>query len=195
MKKLISIIITIFLTVFLLQIYIPVQGQDIQHTVMNGAYTVQTPAQTAEHLGDEVSDAKDDAGHGSDMSPLFFIITALIVILAPAASKGADWEYFMQDNKGDSHYIDLESIKQSPSGTAKIVRKVEHGSSSEYASRVSEIEMDCMTNKIRIIKETAFSKSGKSSAVKNDGKWRNVAPEDLDELLLELVCSLKKTGT
>jgi hypothetical protein len=61
-----------------------------------------------------------------------------------------------------------------------------------YASLVSDIEMDCKNGKLKIRKETSYSKSGKSKISRENTEWQSVNPEGIDELLLELVCSLKK---
>lgn len=99
----------------------------------------------------------------------------------------------MRDNKGDSYFIDLESIRQTSSGTTRLLRKVEPGDTSKYSSIVSEMEIDCKENRTRVLKETRLSDKGVSSSVIRDDKWQNVRPEDMNELLLEIVCSLRKT--
>ncbi len=122
------------------------------------------------------------------------ITSLLLLLLTPLTSEGADWEYLLQDDRGDSHYIDLESIKQTASGTSRIVRKVESKGTSSYNSLVTEIEINCKENKIRVLKETRLNKKGKNRTTKKNGEWITVNPEDRDEFLLELVCSLKKSS-
>ncbi len=115
------------------------------------------------------------------------------MLFTPLISEGVDWEYLLQDNRGDSHYIDLESIKQTASGTTQITRKIEPKETSSHTSLVTKIEINCKENKIRTLQETAFIKNGKNRTNEEIGKWKNVNSEDLDEFLLELVCSLKKS--
>jgi len=122
-----------------------------------------------------------------------FITAVLLLFLSPSISRGADWEHLMRDNKGDSYFIDLESIRQTSSGTTRLLRKVEPGDTSKYSSIVSEMEIDCKENRTRVLKETRLSDKGVSSSVIRDDKWQNVRPEDMNELLLEIVCSLRKT--
>lgn len=130
---------------------------------------------------------------GNKLKKTSLIITALILLLLPAISSGTDWEYFIQDNKGDSHYIDLDSIEHTSSGTARILKKVEATGHSQYTSLVSNIEMDCRNRKIRTLKETALTKDGKSRRTRKDRKWQDVHSDDINELLFELVCSLRKS--
>jgi hypothetical protein len=52
--------------------------------------------------------------------------------------------------------------------------------------------MDCKNSKLKIRKETSYSKSGKSKISRENTEWQPVNPDGIDELLLELVCSLKK---
>jgi len=99
----------------------------------------------------------------------------------------------MQDNKGDSFYVDLESIKHVAPGTVRILRKVEPKDQSGYASIVSEIEMKCDEKRMRILEEKSYDKSGSGKTTQKDGEWLAVNPEGTDDLLLELVCSLKKS--
>ena len=128
------------------------------------------------------------------MRKIFVAAAMFALTLGPSISGGADWEYFMQDDKGDSYYMNLESIKHTSKGTVKLQRKVEPQKPSTYTSRVSEIEMDCKNNKLKINKETTYSTNGKSKILQGDSGWKPVNAEGLDELLLELVCSLKKAG-
>ena len=122
-----------------------------------------------------------------------FITALLLLLLSPSMSRGADWEHLMRDNKGDSYFIDLESIRQTPSGTTRLLRKVEPGDTSKHSRIVSEMEIDCKEKRTRVLKETRLSDKGVSSSVNMDEKWQDVLPEDMNELLLEIVCSLRKT--
>jgi hypothetical protein len=120
------------------------------------------------------------------------IAMTILIFLTPSISKGADWEYFMQDDSGDSYYMDLQSIQHTSTGTVRLQRKIESKNPSVYASLVSDIEMDCKNSKLKIRKETSYSKSGKSKISRENTEWQPVNPDGIDELLLELVCSLKK---
>ena len=120
------------------------------------------------------------------------IAIAMLIFITPSISKGADWEYFMQDDSGDSYYMDLQSIQHTSTGTVRLQRKIESKNPSVYASLVSDIEMDCKNSKLKIRKETSYSKSGKSKISRENTEWQPVNPDGIDELLLELVCSLKK---
>ena len=126
------------------------------------------------------------------MKKIFIVMTMLMLFLVPSISKGADWEYFMQDDSGDSYYMDLQSIQHTSTGSVRLQRKIEPKNPSVYASLVSDIEMDCKNNKLKVRKETSYSKSGKSKITRENTEWHPVNPEGIDELLLELVCSLKK---
>ena len=120
------------------------------------------------------------------------IAIAMLIFITPSISKGADWEYFMQDDSGNSYYMDLQSIQHTSTGTVRLQRKIESKNPSVYASLVSDIEMDCKNSKLKIRKETSYSKSGKSKISRENTEWQPVNPDGIDELLLELVCSLKK---
>ncbi len=123
--------------------------------------------------------------------------TAMIILLLfflPSLSAGADWEYFMQDDNDDSYYMDLQSIIHSSTGTIRLQRKIEPKNPSPYASRISEIEMDCKNNKIKVWIETSYSRKGESKITIEKTDWQPVNPDGMDEILFELVCSLKKTA-
>ena len=122
-----------------------------------------------------------------------FITAFLLLFLSPSISRGADWEHLMRDNKGDSYFIDLESIRQTSSGTTRLLRKVEPGDTSKYSSIITEMEIDCKGKRTRALKESYYSDKGVSSSGNTDEKWQDVRPEDMNELLLEIVCSLRKT--
>ncbi len=100
----------------------------------------------------------------------------------------------MQNNEGDNYYVDLDSIKATSSNTFRILQKVEPKASARQSHVISKLEMDCKANSIRLLKVTSFDSNGKGRILKKNNKWRDVSPEDIEELLLELVCSLKKTG-
>ena len=126
------------------------------------------------------------------MKQIFIVMALFTLFLSPAISEGADWEYFMQDDSGDSYYMDLQSIQHTSVGTVRLQRKIEPKNPSVYASLVSDIEMDCKNNKLKVRKETSYGKSGESKITRENTDWQPVNPEGIDELLLELVCSLKK---
>lgn len=98
----------------------------------------------------------------------------------------------MQNNKGDNYYVDLDSIKHTSSETVRISKRVEFKDSSGYFL-VSDIELDCEEKRIRVLKETYHDKNGEVKTTQKNEKWQYVNAEDIDELLLEFICSLKKT--
>ncbi len=100
----------------------------------------------------------------------------------------------MQNNEGDNYYVDLDSIKQTTSNNYRILQKVEPKASSSYSYVISKLEMDCKEKKIRLLKVTSYDSKDQGRIIKKNNKWKTVSPEDIDELLLELVCSLKKAG-
>jgi hypothetical protein len=115
-----------------------------------------------------------------------------MVLLICSISEGVDWEYFMQSNKGDNYYFDLDSIKYTSSDTVRLLRKVELKASSDLSYLIDDIEMDCEGKKIRFLKKTSYNIRGEGRTIQANNEWQDVRAEDMDELLLELVCSLKK---
>ena len=100
----------------------------------------------------------------------------------------------MENNKGDNYYVDLDSIKYTSADIVRMLQKVEPKDSSRYAYMISQQEINCKEKKIRMLKVTSYDKKGKGRISQKNDKWQDVRPEDIDELLLELVCSLKKPG-
>ncbi len=119
------------------------------------------------------------------------IIAALIMFLSALVSEAADWEYFMENERGDKYYLDLDSIEPSSSGTVKMFQKIEPLASEKAAYLVSNIEMDCTEKRIRLLEETSYARTGESRVTRRNETWKNVKDDDIEELLLELVCSLK----
>ena len=121
------------------------------------------------------------------------LLTGVLALLfMSAAAEGANWLYFIEDDKGDKFYIDIDSIQRVSPDTVRVSRKIEHKPSSKIVSLVGDVEMDCKLNRIRILKETANYKNGKSGTVKGHSNFKKVTTADIEEALLELVCSLKK---
>ncbi len=128
------------------------------------------------------------------MKKRLIVIAMMMLFIVPSISESADWEYFMEDDKGDSYYMDLQSISHTSRGTVMLQKKVEPKKPSAYESIVSEIEMDCKNSKQKIRKKTSYNKNGESKLLRKNTEWQPVNPEGIDELLMELVCSLKKAG-
>jgi len=122
---------------------------------------------------------------------LFGIFTAILFLAVP--SQSADWLNYVEGKGGEMVYVDMESIKSTSEKTIRVLKKVEPAGSSEIASVLSEIEIDCKNSMIRYLKETTYFKNGKSGSTSKSEWFRNVTIEDDDESLMELVCSLKKS--
>jgi len=115
----------------------------------------------------------------------------MLVFIASSAYC-TDWLYFIESGAGDKHYIDMDSLKRSPESIVSVKRKIESGDSSKLAYVISDIEMDCEKEKIRKLSEKAYGPDGMTKSVKNISDWQAINPEDIDESLYELACSLKK---
>ncbi len=72
------------------------------------------------------------------------IFIALLFFSVP--SQSADWLHYVESNKGDTVYIDMESIKRTFSNTIRISKKIEPADSSKITLVVSKIEMNCKNN-------------------------------------------------
>jgi len=112
--------------------------------------------------------------------------------VASSVSEGADWLHFVDSMQGDRCYIDVDSIERTAPDTMKVIRKVEPEHSQDIASLVSSLEMDCKGSRIKSIEETTYFKNGTTQTSRGNNQFRKINPDDLDEALLELVCSLKK---
>ena len=117
-----------------------------------------------------------------------------LLLISPLMTEGADWLYFIEDGKGDKFYIDMDSIRQIKPHLFSLLKKVEPGDSPDISYVVSSIVMDCEGGRLKLLKETVYLKNGKSRAGRIDREFRKITEEDIDESLMELVCSLKKAG-
>ena len=109
-------------------------------------------------------------------------------------AESSDWLNYVEGKGGTLVYVDIESIKSTSADTIRILKKVEPAGSSEIASVLSEIEIDCRNSMIRYLKETTHFRDGKSESTSKNEEFRKVMVEDDDESLMELVCSLKKSN-
>lgn len=119
-------------------------------------------------------------------------ITVCFMLLWPIVSSASDWLYFIDNEKGEKCYIDLESIKHTSPGTLVVASKVEPKSPSDISSRIRHLEMDCSRSRLKVIKEITHFKNGKTGTAAGDKTYRNINSADFEESLMELVCSLKK---
>ena len=120
------------------------------------------------------------------------LINILALFLMSTITEGANWLYFIENERGDKFYIDMESIRHTSRDTIRVLKKVEPGNSSKISSLVSDIELDCKGSRIKFLKGTIYFKDGKTGTNRKNGKFQKVTAEDIEESLLELVCSLKK---
>ena len=126
------------------------------------------------------------------MKKQLLIFSALILCLAPSISEGINWEHYMQNSAGDNYYVDLDSIKHTSSDTIRLLKKVEPKDSSKHTRSVSNIEMDCKEKRTKLLQKTTYNNTNITAATNENEKWRHVTADDIDELLFELICSLKK---
>jgi hypothetical protein len=122
------------------------------------------------------------------------LITTCFLLLGSIASGASDWLHFIDTEKGEKCYIDLDSIKRVSPTMVMVRRKVEPHNSSNISSLVSHLEMDCSGNRLRVLKEITHYKSGKTGTAAGNSTFRKVSSADFEESLMELVCSLKKRG-
>jgi len=120
------------------------------------------------------------------------LITACFLLLGSVASGASDWLHYIDTEKGEKCYIDLDSIKRVSADVVEVSRKIESKNSSAVSSLISHLEMDCSSNRLRVLKEITHYKNGKTGTAAGDSTFRHVSPEDFEESLMELVCSLKK---
>ncbi|GBE04047.1 hypothetical protein BMS3Abin09_00971 [bacterium BMS3Abin09] len=123
----------------------------------------------------------------------FLLIGIIAVLFFSVSAESADWLNYVEGKDGALFYVDMESIKPTSENTISISKKVEPAGSSDIASVLSEVEMDCNNSMIHYLKETTRFKDGKSQSSWKNEKFRKVTVEDNDEALLELICSLKKS--
>lgn len=122
------------------------------------------------------------------------LITACLLLLGSIASGASDWLHFIDNEKGEKCYIDLDSIKRVSPDMVEVISKVEPQNSSDVSSLVSHLKMDCSGSRLRVLKEITHYKNGKTGTAAGDSEFRNVSSADFEESLMELVCSLKKRG-
>lgn len=115
-----------------------------------------------------------------------------IMLLGSLASGASDWLYFIDNEKGEKWYIDLDSIKHIAPDTIIVMSKVEPRNSSDISSLVSHLEMDCGGYRLKVLKEITHYKNGKTGTAAGDSAYRKISAADFEESLMELVCSLKK---
>jgi hypothetical protein len=123
---------------------------------------------------------------------VFMNICAVLLIYAIIA-EGADWLNLIQNEKGENQYIDIDSIEKASDHTFRVVRKTEFNDPSSPDYIVSHLELDCEKNRVKLLEETSYDKNGAAKTTKGNGQYKDVGPDDIDESLMELVCSLKKT--
>jgi hypothetical protein len=121
------------------------------------------------------------------------LINILVLLFTSPLTEGANWLYFLENERGDKYYIDVDSIQYTSSHTVRVFRKVEPGDSSQISSLSSDIEMDCKGSRIKILEETSYLPNGKTKISRKNTTFQKVTAEDIEESLLELVCSLKKS--
>lgn len=120
-------------------------------------------------------------------------MVSCILFLVVSVATGAEWMYFMENSKGDNYYVDLDSIEPSSPDTFRLQKKTEPADQSKYVSLVSEAELDCKGGKIRVLKETSYDKKGKVTEDEKNSAWQNAGDDNINELLMEFICSLKKS--
>ena len=120
------------------------------------------------------------------------LISACFLFMGSIVSGASDWLHFIDNEKGEKCYIDLDSIKRLSADTMKVRSKIEPKSSSNVSSMISHLEMDCSGYRLRVLKEITHYKSGKTGTAAGNNTFRKVSPADFEESMMELVCSLKK---
>lgn len=119
-------------------------------------------------------------------------VTLFAVLLLSAVTEGADWLHLIQNERGESQYIDIESIEKVADKTFHVTRMTEFNDPSAPHDIVSHLELDCGKYRIKLLEETSHDKNGDAKTTKGNGQYTNISPDDIDESLMELVCSLKK---
>jgi len=128
------------------------------------------------------------------MSTRILLITACFLLLGSRVSGASDWLHFIDTEKGEKCYIDLNSISRVSSDMVVVSRKIEPQHSSDVSSLVSHLEMDCSGKRFRAVKEITYYKNGKTGTSAASSTFRKISTADFEESLMELVCSLKKRG-
>jgi len=126
------------------------------------------------------------------MRKRILLITACFLFLGSAVSGSSDWLHFIDTEKGEKCYIDLDSINRVSDDIVEVIRKIEPQHASDVSSLVSHLEMDCTGKRFRVVKETTYYKNGKTGTSAGSSTFRKVSASDFEESLMELVCSLKK---
>jgi hypothetical protein len=116
------------------------------------------------------------------------------MLLFPPLLYAATWLHLVEGSGGENIYLDLDSVRQTAPGIIEVQRKIEQDSTSDILTRLSDIEVNCEKKGIRLLGEIVYDKTGAHRSVQVDSTFHAVAPDDMNETLLEFVCSLKKTG-
>jgi hypothetical protein len=117
---------------------------------------------------------------------------ALFFLAGAGLSEGTSWLYLIENGKGDKCYLDIDSIKRTSTDTMQVVRKIEPHKSEEVSSLVSHLEVDCKGSRIKLLREITNFTNGESRTIKGKPRFQSAGPEDIEESLVEFVCSLKK---
>ncbi len=120
------------------------------------------------------------------------LLNIAVLLLTISAAEGADWLSFLENDNGDKLFVDMDSIRRTSPDTVRLQKKVVPGGSSDIDALVSDIVMDCKRRQIKYLTETTHFKNGKTAAHAQGRGFRQITGKDIDESLLELVCSLKK---
>ena len=117
----------------------------------------------------------------------------LMMIMAATCAEAANWLNFLENDKGDRFYIDMDTIRHTSESIMKVTRKVEPADGAKITAVVSDIEMDCGGSSIKALNQTTYYIDGSSISTEKNGSFKIVTNSDIDETLLELVCSLRKS--
>lgn len=128
------------------------------------------------------------------MKQIFWALAIITCIIPFTVSYGEEWLYYIESPGGDNYYMDVDSIKRVSEDIVRVTEKVVfHDTASRLSMRINELELDCGKKKIRGLQSLNTDQNGKKETANPESGWQDVRPDDMQDSLFEIVCSLKKT--
>lgn len=130
--------------------------------------------------------------------PLLIVRAAMaLAFLSAGHTASADWMIVGRTDEGDSHYVDVDTLKRSGPRRVQILAKIELAKPSygmESRSIRTLLEHDCLLRRQRPLQVTYFTGpnlTGSADIGKGPGAWSNLEPGSLGAELSRLICEYR----
>jgi hypothetical protein len=120
----------------------------------------------------------------------FAVFAALIGVSLPAPALAADWVLLDKGVDGDKLYIDRQSIRAMPNGYKRawlqfILSEANEDGNTKFKTYT---EYNCIEKQSRNLSIIFYKGEDVTFNGSRVGNWTYVAPESLEESLLQFVC-------